>query len=725
MLAEEAASPTIELAEMRDPHTFSIKGIPLTYIHMLVADWGGRTTLEGLTTTEVCRRHVMPMTAHTGLSLCAQLFVAAADSMSNKVCKRTVTTVTTRFIANVTSKTTTISTTLSPYRSSCPVQDAHWFVSHAWQFRFLDVLDALDAFCDKQAIDPATTIFWMDLFSNSQHDTHKKEFKWWQTTFMNAIRRIGNVAMIMQPWDDPLPLTRCWCIFELYAASVTGSNFQVRLCCDLETPRTTPLIRLVFQVAMTHDQTARFMEEMRNDPETFFNVLATVRCEKSAAFLEADRDSIFGLVRATLGFQRLNQLVLQTFASWVITALEYEARNSDGLDQLQWLNSLGTFYNFEGRASASEEMQAQCLKAALKLCGKEHPTTIDLMISVANSDVDNGRFKEANYLLTEALNASRATNGEFHNVTINIRFMFSYLHRQEGRYDLAEASLATCFSDSESHLGELHVITCQILNLMSVLKLSQGRYDEAKKLTQECLKRRLAVFGPLHAQVVISRHNLAAVLKYQGQFAEAEEILLDCLQICRNEMSDSSVFVVIFRTALARLYHAQGRYDEAEPLLLNIYSWRKEQFGDLHSTTFPIRKDLAELEEARGNYQVAEAMLSQCLADCESTMGQYNPLTLEIWNNLGRVYLAMDRADLARDTIHACLARRREVLGELHPSTLESMAILASTLAKEGKRDEAADLLQKCYEGNLKVLGLLHPKTVEVLKALDLLLSLP
>ncbi|KAI8619426.1 hypothetical protein BC830DRAFT_1165361 [Chytriomyces sp. MP71] len=218
MLAEESPANNITLQEMRDPRTLSVKGMSLTHIHQIVSEWGGREALEGLTTTQVCDRFLKPMTLGSGLSLCAQLFVSAADhaEQAKFVSKTTVTTVARKTVVcghrSVTATTTTVKTTLAPLTrkdGTYSVRDATWFISHAWQFKFLDVLDALDHFCERQTLAPSAAILWIDLFSNSQHDTHLKEFLWWQETFIHAIKKIGNVALILQPWHDPLPLTRC------------------------------------------------------------------------------------------------------------------------------------------------------------------------------------------------------------------------------------------------------------------------------------------------------------------------------------------------------------------------------------------------------------------------------------------------------------------------------------------------------------------------------------
>jgi hypothetical protein len=52
---------------------------------------------------------------------------------------------------------------------------AQVFISHAWKFKFLDVVDALL----HHFRDSPDTIIWFDLFSNNQHKAMDLDFDWW------------------------------------------------------------------------------------------------------------------------------------------------------------------------------------------------------------------------------------------------------------------------------------------------------------------------------------------------------------------------------------------------------------------------------------------------------------------------------------------------------------------------------------------------------------------
>lgn len=128
------------------------------------------------------------------------------------------------------------------------VSDASCFISHAWMYQFLDVFDAIVVFftsVDKgnsnwsdstrtytpnpefpQFLD---SVIWFDLFSNFQYKTSNKPFEWWKGTFLNAIKKMGQVLQIIMPWNDALFLKRGWCVLELFATEITESSFHVAM----------------------------------------------------------------------------------------------------------------------------------------------------------------------------------------------------------------------------------------------------------------------------------------------------------------------------------------------------------------------------------------------------------------------------------------------------------------------------------------------------------------
>ena len=113
-----------------------IFGVKLSFIHSFIEENGGRSTFEGKDTTWVCDNIIVQK---------------YKDSDGRSVCKQL------RF-----SKLKVIGMN----------EEIKWFISHAWKYKFLDVVDAL-AYTLRQLKEPEDVIIWFDLFfSSSIRKTH-------------------------------------------------------------------------------------------------------------------------------------------------------------------------------------------------------------------------------------------------------------------------------------------------------------------------------------------------------------------------------------------------------------------------------------------------------------------------------------------------------------------------------------------------------------------------
>ena len=157
------------------------------------------------------------------------------------------------------------------------IRPATWFLSYAWRFKFLDMVKALEAFFADKGGD---IIIWLDLFSTGQHSTFSKPPEWWQQTFTHAIGQMGQMVMVMTPWDNPICLTRAWCLIELFACRNSGSHFGV---------------------AFPPAERIRFLEQITQRPAAFYDMLGKVNTEKSECSRDTDRERIFKAVRGLDG----------------------------------------------------------------------------------------------------------------------------------------------------------------------------------------------------------------------------------------------------------------------------------------------------------------------------------------------------------------------------------------------------------------------------------------
>ena len=167
-----------------DSLLFSTKGVKLSYINEFYdLICGGKKHIKDLTTTEINDIYQKKITDQHKISFC--------DYLS--------------------------------YLEHPAVGEATVFISHAWKYKFVDVIEALQFHFKDQP----DVIIWFDLFSNNQHIAVDLDFAWWCGTFKSAIQKFGYTVMVLSPWSNPIPLTRAWCIWELYCTFISKSTFGI------------------------------------------------------------------------------------------------------------------------------------------------------------------------------------------------------------------------------------------------------------------------------------------------------------------------------------------------------------------------------------------------------------------------------------------------------------------------------------------------------------------
>jgi hypothetical protein len=71
------------------------------------------------------------------------------------------------------------------------------FISHAWKYPFLDVMDALRNYFRSEP----DIVIWFDVFSVDQHAEADVDldFDWWSHSFKSAIKDFGRTVMVLAP----------------------------------------------------------------------------------------------------------------------------------------------------------------------------------------------------------------------------------------------------------------------------------------------------------------------------------------------------------------------------------------------------------------------------------------------------------------------------------------------------------------------------------------------
>jgi hypothetical protein len=146
---------------------FPSLGVAPAFLQAFNMKW--RHVIRGWTTEQVCQQLIKALTSRSGSSMCEDLRAAGSGD----------------------------------------VGEANMFLSHTWGDVFLDTVDAALGAAE-QAAERGQVFIWFDVFSTSQHSALDIPSSEWMCVFREAIEKMGSVAMVLQPWSDPLALKRAW-----------------------------------------------------------------------------------------------------------------------------------------------------------------------------------------------------------------------------------------------------------------------------------------------------------------------------------------------------------------------------------------------------------------------------------------------------------------------------------------------------------------------------------
>jgi tetratricopeptide (TPR) repeat protein len=186
------------------------------------------------------------------------------------------------------------------------------------------------------------TFFWFDIFSNSQHsecsrpnpnptltpfprtpqthttviqrhprtltltntDVADKPFEWWTEVFQNNVQHINHTLLVLE-WENPIPLSRAWCIWEIFCTLNSGN-------------KGAPAARL--EIIMSAKEEETFNKALVDRFETVVKKVSDIDVARAVASVDVDRSNIFGAISKTLGVNEVTRLVVAEMRSWVADA---------------------------------------------------------------------------------------------------------------------------------------------------------------------------------------------------------------------------------------------------------------------------------------------------------------------------------------------------------------------------------------------------------------------
>lgn len=166
--SEDDPSSSTSASSVAATLPFPQEGIRLSAVHTFLDLCGGVEMLHNMTTTEVNNEALMPLTFAYKASYCGLLDKQRQekDALRATVCPKTE--------------------EEAARAAGAVLNKPCAFISHAWKYQFLDVLDAIETHFEgeqretmrEESDESKGVIIWFDLFTNNQHLAPDLDFHW-------------------------------------------------------------------------------------------------------------------------------------------------------------------------------------------------------------------------------------------------------------------------------------------------------------------------------------------------------------------------------------------------------------------------------------------------------------------------------------------------------------------------------------------------------------------
>jgi tetratricopeptide (TPR) repeat protein len=618
-IAEPAAGGAEDAALRCMPEMAATKSVPDTHIPTPTAPLGVHVSVlqqfardhPGLTTTELCTTFVKPATL---ARQCAYIDLLVTDSDAR-----------------------------TPTTNLPLVGPATCFVSHAWMCKYEDVLDCINQHNTKHP----DTYFWFDLVTNNQHKATSFPFEWWCTTFKESIRGIGSVLLCMLPWDNPIPLTRAWCLFEMYSTIDVAAQMHV---------------------AIPASQRPAFKQAMGEDFDTITDVLVALDGEKASATNPADKEQIFAVVKTQIegGFNTLNNTVKNHLREWYLQTCVALATDEQDATLLY---NLGIALRQHGDHDRALDMLEESLHIKLATLGENDPSTAVSYNAIGGVYESEGDYDVALEYYHKDLSITLATLGETHPNTAASYYAIGVVHWNKGDYDEALEHLDKALSITLATLGENHPSTARTYNAIGNVYRSKDDNDKALDYLHKALTIFLATLGENHPSTAITYNAIGNVHESQDNHDKALEYYHKDLSITVAARGENHPKTAASYYAIGNVYLNKGDSDKALEYDHKALAIQLAALGENHPDTAITYNAIGNVYQSEDDYEKALDYYDQALAIQLATLGENHPDTAITYTNVALVYKRQGDAVHAQEMYGRALAIFEATLGRDHPHT--------------------------------------------------------
>eukprot|EP00035_Acanthoeca_spectabilis_P016656 m.345245 g.345245 ORF g.345245 m.345245 type:complete len:659 (+) comp16554_c1_seq2:117-2093(+) len=480
------------------------------------------------------------------------------------------------------------------------------FISHAWRYRILDVLEQLVSFGNAHP----DTYFWIDFVILDQNSTQELPLGFWTNAFTDAIQEIGHTLLVLSPWDDPIPLTRAWCLFEMYSTMRSGVKLSI---------------------ALPDAERGRLRAAVEHNPTALTDTMVQVQAERATSADPQDRDRIFKAIMSLEGgFHELNVRVKALLRTWVLDEIQGFVRTDElalaaisgfaparareaRLEFARWCDCAGEVLAANGRHTEALGMHEKALEhytdCHQALETKERPSTAPTLNRIGRALRNSGDYRGALQRFQEALNEHDRTVGLEHPEAAQLYHEIGVVLKREGNKEGALSHLRKSLEIKAATLEPTDPSIATTREAMGKLLKKMGQLDAAHTVLSGCLEVLLDAHGSQHPETAACHNAVGEVLSEQGEHRAALEHFNACLAVREEVYGVDHPRTINCLTNIGLSLLADGDAERAVNVQTRCLQVRVAQLGEDHPDTVKSQKYLSEaiaaVETARDAAQVA------------------------------------------------------------------------------------------------------------------------
>jgi len=408
------------------------------------------------------------------------------------------------------------------YRSRNLVGECNTFVSHPWSGDFEDLIAALSEYEKNLPEDSHKSYYFVDYFAVNQHNANDD-----LNTLSSVIQKCKTFVLMAKPWDEPVALTRIWCIFEL-AHAVIGKNE-------------------IFLILPPEDQ-KDFLCTMRENVKNLWSFLdfRNIDSGKAQATNPRDLDDIKKFIQEWFGgFASVDNMISKKLRYCFVQSVKSLVERSDAkkgsIGHASLLTDVATFYFSQGMYSDS----ARLYKEAEVIYRKENdaPNWLACEYHTIRIQSRTGKIEDALRFCIENVNHSIAKLGERSDQTLYSKKLLGDIKRELGYLPESEKILREVL---EAHENKKHYMSDDVIESMVSLTETlreAGKYKEAEKLLRAVIERRTKKYGRSSSITLNSVSKYARCLALDGNSAKAVSLFEEALPSLRRSYGDRDMVV--------------------------------------------------------------------------------------------------------------------------------------------------------------------------------------